>query len=145
MAFSDLSVTRENIDALEGNTLRRHSSSTTLGLTDNDDDMAQKAETEVKVDLFDEASKHYYQGDYSTKNELLDDMEGADSDGLIEDLMALKFLELFFNDEHIGETDGGDKAVFYEHKYNVQLPKVSSLLLADLEEPKVQNKVRFSR
>lgn len=145
MAFSDLSVTRNNIDALEGNTLKRHSSNTTLGLTENDDDMASKAEKEVKVDIFDSASQHYYQGDYSTKDELLDAMEQADSDGLIEDLMALKFLELFFNDEHIGETDGGDKAMFYESKYNQQLPKVVTTILADLTPAKNQNRVRLSR
>jgi len=145
MAFSDLSVTRSNIDAYEGNTLSRHSSSTTLGLTENDDDMAQKAEKEVKVDLFDRASQHYYQGDYSTKNELLDALESADEDDRIEDLMALKFLEFFFNDEHIGETDGGDKAMFYEQKYNQQLPKVVTMLLADLSTPQNQNQVVFRR
>jgi len=145
MPFSDLSVTRNNIDAFEGNTLSRHSSSTTLGLTENDDDMASKAVKEVRVDIFDRASKHYYQGDYSTKNELLDALESADGDGLIEDLMAIKFLEFFFNDEHIGETDGGDKAVFYEGKYNQQLPKVVTTLLADLTPAKNQNVVRFTR
>lgn len=145
MAFSNLSVKRENIDALEGNTLKRHTSGTTIGLTDNDDDMADKAFTEVKVDIFDRASQHFYQGDYSTKDALLDDLEDVDSDGLIEDLMVLKFLELFFNDEHIGETDGGDKAMFYEKKYNQQLPKVVSILLADLDPAKQQNQVQFSR
>lgn len=145
MAFSDLSVTRDNIDAYEGNTLSRHSSSTTLGLTENDDDMANKAEKEVMVDLFDRASKHYYQGDYNTKKELLDALEGVDEDDRIDDLMALKFLEFFFNDEHIGETDGGDKAMFYESKYNQQLPKVVTMLLADLTPAKNQNVVKFKR
>lgn len=145
MAFSSLSVKRKNIDAFEGNTLSRHSSSTSLGLTENDDDMASKAEKEVRVDLFDGASKHFYQGDYSTKNELLDALESADDDGLIEDLMAIKFLEFFFNDEHIGEADGGDKAMFYESKYNQQLPKVLTLLLADLTPSKNQNRVKLSR
>lgn len=145
MAFSSNSVTRNRLDAFEGATLSNFSSGTTLGLTSNDDDMASEAEKEVKINILDKTDKYFHDGTYSSRTELLDALDNVDDDDMIERLMALKFLEMFFGDQHIGETDGGDKAVFYERKYNNELPQVVSYLTSRLDPPKQKNIPRFSR
>lgn len=145
MPFSNNSVTRDKLDAYEGATLKNHSSTTTLGLADNDDDMASEAQTEVKLDLLDRTDKAYYNETYESRDALLDALDAVDDDGMIETLMAFKFLEYFFGDQAIGELDGGDKAIFYERKYNNKLPQVVSYLTSRLDPPQTPNVVKFSR
>lgn len=145
MAFSDNEVKRAKLDAFEGSTLAKFSSATTLGLASNDVDMATEAKKEVKLDILSRSDRHYHDETYDSRTKLLDDMDDQDDDDLIETLMALKFLEMFFGDQHIGDTDGGQKAQFYEAKYNQALPTTVTYLLSRLDTPKQQNVPRWSR
>lgn len=145
MAFSDNKVKLDNLKAFEGSTLKNFNSSTNLGLASNDAEMASEAKKEAKLGILDKTDKLYHNGTYSSRDALLNALDAVDDDDLIERLMALKFLEMFFADQHIGETDGGDKAVFYESKYNSELPQVVSYLTSRLDKPKERNIPKYSR
>jgi hypothetical protein len=145
MAFDDLSVRLDRLKAFEGETLKRHSANTQLGLSETDPQMSQEAVTEVKLDLIDLTNKYFYDSTYSTFIDLLDALEAKDSDKMIERLMAIKFLELFFADQTLSGDSFEEKATFYERKYEAEKPKVANALLANLDEPKLPNRVRFSR
>lgn len=146
MSYTNLELTRDDLDAFESKTLSGFSSSTTLGLTDNDGLMASEAKAFVKLDLFDSASELVYNGTYADVAGLLDAMLAADDDGRIVRLIALKFLELFFGDNSY-EPDGNAarKAAYYENKYELEVRKTSNLLLANMDTAKQPNRIRFSR
>jgi hypothetical protein len=145
MAFDDLNVNKKRLMAFEGETLKRHSSHTRLGLSDSDPEMASEAVKEVKLDLIDLTNKYFYDSTYDTFEDLLDDLEANDSDKMIERLMAIKFLELFFADQTLSGDSSEEKATFYERKYEAEKPKVANMLLANLADPKLPNRIRFSR
>lgn len=146
MAFADKDVQLSRLEAFEGETLKRHSAQTTLGIAPNDAQMASEAVAEVRLDLFDNVSKHFYDGSYANETALLDALADEDDNDLIERLMALKFLELFFGDQSWDEGSNADKkASFYEAKYDREVGKVANALMANLDDPKLPNRIKFSR
>lgn len=145
MAFDDLSVRLGKLKALEGETLKRHSANTLLGLSPTDPEMATEAEDQVRLDLIDSTNRYLHDSTYSNSTGLLDALEAADTNNMIERLMAIKFLELFFADQTLEGDQSSKKAAFYESKYESERIKVANVLLASLDEPKIPNRVRFSR
>lgn len=145
MAFDDLTVRLKRLKAFEGETLKRHKSHTRLGLSDTDPEMSTEAENKVRLDIIDATNKYFYDSTYSTFTELLDALEAVDTHNMLERLMAIKFLELFFADQTLEGDQSSEKATFYERKYESEKTKVANMLLASLDEPKTPNRVRFSR
>lgn len=143
--FETIEVTIERIKAFEGESLKRFSAQTDLGLADNDAVMAVEAQRQVKLDIVDDTNKYYYNSTYDTITELLDAIADKDEDSMIERLMTIKFLELFYADQSIDSDMADKKASYYESKYFAELPKTTTSLLANLDTPKVPNRPKFVR
>lgn len=146
MSFETLEVRKKRLEAFEGETLKRFVSNTPLGYTDTDEEMASEAKRQTKIDLYHSGSQLVYGGTFDSTEDLLNAMAEVDSDEMIELLMSLKFLELFFGDNSMDDSDNSaKKAIYYESKYDQTLKKVSNKLLADLTPSKQPNRPRFSR
>jgi hypothetical protein len=145
MAFNDLSVNLDKLMAFEGETLKRHQAHTPLGLAENDVHMSNEAESEVKMDVIDLTNKYFFDSTYSDLASLLDDLAEKDTENMLERLMSIKFLELFFADQTLSGDSAEEKATFYERKYEAEKTKVVNMLLSYLDKPKIPNRVRFSR
>lgn len=119
MAFSDLTLTRDDIDALEGETFRDlNVANTTLGLSTNDDLVLARAKTELEVDILEMMNKYVEDGTYASETALLDALYDVDDQGLLVHTLSYKFLELWFQQDATN-IDGMafNKAGRYYHKY----------------------------
>ena len=99
MAFSSLTLTRNNIDALEELTFKGinvTAGTTALNLSEKDNLILAKAIKMLKTDILENLREYINDSTYATETALLDAIHGADSEELLIDLLSYKFLELWF-------------------------------------------------
>lgn len=148
MAFSDLTLTRDNIDALEELTfsgVNVTTGTTTLNLSQKDNLILAKATKLLKTDILEELREYINDDTYSTETALLDAIYTIDTEDLLVDLLSYKFLELWFaQDATHKDSFSYTKAVKYYSMYNQYLPANLRRLSGLLTKPKTKPRVRFS-
>lgn len=147
MAFSSLTLTRNNIDALEELTFKGinvTSGTTTLNLSEKDNLILAKAIKLLKTDILDNLREFINDTTYSTETALLDAIHAADSEELLVDLLTFKFLELWFaQDATHRDSYSYEKARKYYAMYNQYLTANLRRLSGLLSTPKTTPRVRF--
>ena len=147
MAFSSLTLTRNNIDALEELTFKGinvTSGTTTLNLSEKDNLILAKAIKLLKTDILDNLREFINDTTYSTETALLDAIHAADSEELLVDLLTFKFLELWFaQDATHRDSYYYEKARKYYAMYNQYLTANLRRLSGLLSTPKTTPRVRF--
>jgi hypothetical protein len=147
MAFSDLTLTRNNIDALEELTFKGvnvTTGSTTLNLSEKDNLILGKAIKLLKTDILENLREFINDTTYSTETALLDAIYAADSEELLVDLLSYKFLELWFaQDATHKDSYSFAKAGKYYQMYNQYLTGNLRRLSGLLAKPKTTPRVRF--
>ena len=136
MAFSSVTITRSDIDSAEGSTLQYHSSGTTLGLSEHDDDVLSNAKNELELDLSEKAQHLVNDEVYANATAALDALADVDDNNMLKQLLLYKFLELFFNDDaSTPESGQAQKARQYEGKYFHYLDRTVDHLMSKLDPP----------
>ena len=147
MAFSSLTLTRNNIDALEELTFKGinvTSGTTTLNLSEKDNLILAKAIKLLKTDILDNLREFINDTTYSTETALLDAIHAVDSEELLVDLLTFKFLELWFaQDATHRDSYSYEKARKYYAMYNQYLTANLRRLSGLLSTPKTTPRVRF--
>ena len=147
MAFSNLTLTRNNIDALEELTFKGinvTTGSTTLNLSEKDNLILGKAIKLLKTDILENLREYINDTTYSTETALLDAIHAADSEELLVDLLTYKFLELWFaQDATHRDSYSYEKARKYYGMYNQYLTANLRRLSGLLSTPKTTPRVRF--
>tara|TARA_B100001093_G_scaffold445769_1_gene449581 strand:+ start:31 stop:486 length:456 start_codon:yes stop_codon:yes gene_type:complete len=147
MAFSSLTLTRNNIDALEELTFKGinvTAGTTALNLSEKDNLILAKAIKLLKTDILDNLREYINDSTYATETALLDAIHGADSEELLVDLLSFKFLELWFaQDATHKDSYSYDKARKYYAMYNQYLTANLRRLSGLLAKPKTTPRVRF--
>jgi hypothetical protein len=147
MAFSDLTLTRNNIDALEELTFKGvnvTTGTTTLNLSEKDNLILGKAIKLLKTDILENLREYINDSTYATETALLDAIYAADSEELLVDLLSYKFLELWFSqDATHKESYSFQKAGKYYAMYNQYLTGNLRRLSGLLAKPKTTPRVRF--
>lgn len=147
MAFSDLTLTRNDIDALEELTFKGvnvTTGTTTLNLSEKDNLILAKAIKLLKTDILEELREYINDDTYSTETALLDAIYGIDAEDLLVDLLSYKFLELWFAQDATHEDSFSYmKARKYYAMYNQYLPANLRRLSGLLAKPKTKPRVRF--
>jgi hypothetical protein len=147
MAFSDLTLTRNNIDALEELTFKGvnvTTGTTTLNLSEKDNLILGKAIKLLKTDILENLREYINDSTYATETALLDAIYEADSEELLVDLLSYKFLELWFSqDATHKESYSFQKAGKYYAMYNQYLTGNLRRLSGLLAKPKTTPRVRF--
>jgi len=147
MAFSNLTLTRNNIDALEELTFKGvnvTTGSTTLNLSEKDNLILGKAIKLLKTDILENLREYINDTTYSTETDLLDAIHAADSEELLVDLLSYKFLELWFaQDATHRDSYSYEKARKYYAMYNQYLTANLRRLSGLLAKPKTTPRVRF--
>ena len=147
MAFSDLTLTRNNIDALEELTFKGinvTTGSTTLNLSEKDNLILGKAIKMLKTDILENLREYINDTTYSTETALLDAIYAADSEELLVDLLTYKFLELWFSQDATSQDSFSYvKAGTYYRHYNCYLSSNLRRLSGLLAKPKTTPRVRF--
>jgi len=147
MAFSDLTLTRNNIDALEELTFKGvnvTTGTTTLNLSEKDNLILGKAIKLLKTDILENLREYINDSTYATETALLDAIYAADSEELLVDLLSYKFLELWFaHDATHRDSYSFTKAGKYYNMYNQYLTANLRRLSGLLAKPKTTPRVRF--
>ena len=147
MAFSSLTLTRNNIDALEELTFKGinvTSGTTPLNLSEKDNLILAKAIKLLKTDILDNLREFINDTTYSTETALLDAIHAVDSEELLVDLLTFKFLELWFaQDATHRDSYSYEKARKYYAMYNQYLTANLRRLSGLLSTPKTTPRVRF--
>lgn len=144
MAYSDLTITRNDIDGYEGVTFDSYDAGTTLGLGQRDSFVLDEAKKELKSDVLDKTSQYWRDGDYATETALLDAIYAADSDSLLKTLLTYKFLTLwFFQDAQNAESLSYSKAQTYHHKYVRYLDINVGRIISNLSTPRQAPRYKF--
>ena len=147
MAFSDLTLTRNNIDALEELTFKGvnvTTGTTVLNLSEKDNLILGKAIKLLKTDILENLREYVNDSTYATETALLDAIYAADSEELLVDLLSYKFLELWFSqDATHKESYSFQKAGKYYAMYNQYLTGNLRRLSGLLAKPKTTPRVRF--
>jgi len=147
MAFSSLTLTRNNIDALEELTFKGinvTAGTTALNLSEKDNLILAKAIKLLKTDILENLREYINDSTYATETALLDAIHGADSEELLVDLLSFKFLELWFaQDATHKDSYSYDKARKYYAMYNQYLTANLRRLSGLLAKPKTTPRVRF--
>ena len=147
MAFSDLTLTRNNIDALEELTFKGvnvTTGTTVLNLSEKDNLILGKAIKLLKTDILENLREYINDSTYATETALLDAIYAADSEELLVDLLSYKFLELWFaQDATHQDSFSFTKAGKYYQMYNQYLTANLRRLSGLLTKPKTTPRVRF--
>jgi len=147
MAFSDLTLTRNNIDALEELTFKGinvTTGTTVLNLSEKDNLILGKAIKLLKTDILENLREYINDSTYTTETALLDAIYAADSEELLVDLLSYKFLELWFaQDATHKDSYSFSKAMKYYNMYNQYLTANLRRLSGLLAKPKTTPRVRF--
>lgn len=147
MAFSDLTLTRNDIDALEELTFKGvnvTTGTTTLNLSEKDNLILAKGIKLLKTDILENLREYINDATYATETALLDAIYAADSEELLVDLLSYKFLELWFSqDATHKESYSFQKAGKYYAMYNQYLTGNLRRLSGLLAKPKTTPRVRF--
>lgn len=147
MAFSSLTLTRDDIDALEELTFKGvnvTTGTTTLNLSEKDNLILDKAIKLLKTDILEELREYINDETYSTEVALLDAIYAIDTEDLLVDILSYKFLELWFAQDATHEDSFSFmKARKYYAMYNQYLPANLRRLSGLLAKPKTKPRVRF--
>ena len=147
MAFSSLTLTRDDIDALEELTFKGVNvtgGTTTLNLSEKDNLILDKAVKLLKTDILEELREYINDDTYSTEVALLDAIYDIDTEDLLVDILSYKFLELWFAQDATHEDSFSFmKARKYYAMYNQYLPANLRRLSGLLAKPKTKPRVRF--
>lgn len=147
MAFSSLTLTRDDIDALEELTFKGVNvtgGTTTLNLSEKDNLILDKAIKLLKTDILEELREYINDDTYSTETALLDAIYDIDTEDLLVDILSYKFLELWFAQDATHEDSFSYmKARKYYAMYNQYLPANLRRLSGLLAKPKTKPRVRF--
>jgi len=147
MAFSDLTLTRNNIDALEELTFKGvnvTAGTTALNLSEKDNLILGKAIKLLKTDILENLREYINDSTYATETALLDAIYAADSEELLVDVLSYKFLELWFaQDATHQDSFSFTKAGKYYQMYNQYLTANLRRLSGLLTKPKTTPRVRF--
>lgn len=147
MAFSDVTLTRNDIDALEEQTFKGvnvTTGTTTLNLSEKDNLILDKAKKMLQTDVAEQLRDYINDDTYATETALLDAIEAADSEDLLVDVLTYKFLELWFSqDATHKDSYSYAKAGKYYRMYNQYLPANLRRLSGLLATPKSTPRVRF--
>ncbi len=139
MAFSSLTLTRNNIDALEELTFKGIND-----LSEKDNLILAKAIKLLKTDILENLREFINDTTYSTETALLDAIHAVDSEELLVDLLSFKFLELWFaQDATHRDSYSYEKARKYYAMYNQYLTANLRRLSGLLSTPKTTPRVRF--
>lgn len=140
MAFSSLTLTRDDIDAFEGETFRDLNvtdESSTLGLSSRDTLVLSKAKSELQTDILEKLHTYISDETYANETALLDAIESADSEDLLKNVLAYKFFELWFQQDATNmEGMAFSKARTYYGKYVHYLQINLQRLAGSLSTPK---------
>lgn len=142
MPFADLTLTRDDIDAFEGETFRGLNtiSETTwsgstqywntspliwtfyqdsaLGLSLRDSLSLSKAKSELQLDIVERMRKYINDGTYSTEEQLLDAIYDADESNMLVNLLVYKFFEIWFQQDATNKDGMAyEKYRYYFSKY----------------------------
>jgi len=140
MAFSDLTLTRDDIDAFEGETFRDLNvtdESSTLGLSSRDTLVLSKAKSELQTDILEKLHTYIADETYATETALLDAIEAVDDESLLKNVLAYKFFELWFQQDATNvDSMAFAKARNYYSKYVHYLQINLQRLAGSLSTPK---------
>lgn len=121
MPFSALTLTRNDIDAFEGETFRDLNvvaSGSTVGISEFDTLVLDKAKIELQTDVLEKMNRYLADGTYATETALLDALYDNDDEQLFKNLLVYKFLELwFYQDATNQESMAYEKARRYYGRY----------------------------
>jgi hypothetical protein len=147
MAFSSLTLTRDDIDALEELTFKGVNvtgGTTTLNLSEKDNLILDKAIKLLKTDILEQLREYINDETYSTEVALLDAIYAIDTEDLLVDLLSYKFLEMWFaQDATHQDSFSFQKAGKYYQMYNQYLTANLRRLSGLLTKPKTTPRVRF--
>lgn len=114
MAWADLTITRDDIDAFEGTTFEGYNALTGLGIATNDSLVLTSAKSELEDEIIGRLDGHQY----DTTVALLDAIVAADDRGLVKRMLTYKFLaNWFFGDSTKEDSLSYVKAREYTAKY----------------------------
>jgi len=140
MAFSSLTLTRDDIDAFEGETFRDLNvtdESSTLGLSSRDTLIIDRAKSELQTDILEKLHTYIADETYASETALLDALETVDDEDLLQNLLTYKFFELWFQQDATNmEGMAFAKFRFYYNKYVHYLQINLQRLAGSLDTPK---------
>jgi len=140
MAFSDLTLTRNDIDAFEGETFRDLNVTdvgTTLNISVRDTLVLDRSKAELESDIIERLQTYLADGTYATETALLDALYSADDQDLLKNLLAYKFFELWFQQDATHQDSMAfNKAGRYYHKYTNYLQINLQRLAGSLSTPR---------
>ena len=147
MAFSSLTLTRDDIDAFEGETFRDlnvTASGTTVGLSTRDTLVLDKAKSELQTDILEKLGTYVTDGSYASETALLDALHDADSESLLVNILTYKFLELWFQQDATNvDSMAYQKAGNYYRKYVHYLQINLQRLAGSLSTPRTFPRFRM--
>lgn len=137
MAYSSLTITRDDINSYEGVTFSKYNDySGTLGLDISDTQVLAAAKREMKTDLIDDVRDLYENGTYESETAVLDALYAADSDSELEVVLTFKFLELWFkSDSDSMDSLSWENFKLYHQKYLYTKQKALRRLRRELATP----------
>lgn len=146
MAFSDLTLTRSDIDAFEGETFRDLNVTgvgTTLNISLKDSLVLDRAKMELESDIIEKLQPYIADGTYASETALLDALYTADDQDLLKNLLAYKFFELWFQQDATHQDSMAfNKAGRYYHRYTnylkINLQRLSGRLATPKHVPRLR-------
>lgn len=141
MAWSDLTITRDDIDSFEGATFKQYNAVTDLRIAEGDELALSASKSELEDDII----RTMDDTDY-TESELLDAVEAADDRGLLARMLTYKFLaNWFFQDSAKEDSLSYAKAREYTGKYYRALNGGLSSISSKLDKPRNPPRFRMVR
>lgn len=144
MPFSSLTLTRDDIDAFEGETFRDLNvvaAGSTVGISSRDTLVLDKAKSELQTDILEKLGGYVTDGAYASETALLDALYAVDDEDLLVNLLVYKFLELWFQqDATNADSMAFMKAGNYYRKYvnylQINLQRLSGSLSVPRRVPR---------
>ena len=146
MPFSSLTLTRNDIDAFEGETFRDLNvvgGGTTLGISTRDTLVLSKAKSEMQTDILETMNKYIVNGTYANETALLDAIYDVDDENLLKNVLTYKFFELWFQQDATHQDSMAfDKARRYYEKYvhylKINLQRLAGSLPVPRQVPRMR-------
>jgi len=147
LAFSQLTITRDDIDAFESLTFSGvdiTAPGSQVNLSESDGLMVDKAIKMLKTDILEELRSYINDETYATEEDLLDAIYAVDSEDLLKDVLVYKFFEIWFSQDAT-HTDSYSyvKAGKYHRMYVQYLRANLRRLSGLLQKPKTVQRVRW--
>ena len=147
MPFSSLTLTRDDIDAFEGETFRDLNvvaAGSTVGISSRDTLVLDKAKSELQTDILEKLGGYVTDGTYASETALLDALYAVDDQNLLKNVLTYKFLELWFYQDATNEDSFAyQKTGHYYQKYSNYLAINLKRLSGSLSTPKIVPRMRM--